>query len=143
MIHTSVLVHALWTTKDKKPLITKSKKEELCGHIRKFASAENIQLVNVNGWQEHLHALLFIQPDQSIDVLINLIKTESSFWANKKLKWTEKFEWESTYSVVSISRSQLEIVNVYINEQEEHHRKKTFEQEYNDYMNNYLFEKAQ
>ena len=140
MPFTKILIHAVWATKDRKPLMDKENKDLLCRHIREYAASKNIHLVNINGWQNHLHCFLSVLPEQNIATLMNLIKGESSHWANKHLKFSEKFGWQDDYFAVSVSQSHFEAVNNYINNQEQHHRKKTFEQEYNEFIKNYQFE---
>jgi putative transposase len=142
MSYTRILIHAVWSTKDWKPLMTKNNKEALCAHIREYSLSKNIHLLNVNGWQNHLHAFLSLMPEQNIATVINLIKGESSFWANKNLRWTERFGWQNDYFAVSISQSHFERVNNYISNQEEHHRKKTFQEEYAEFIKNYHFEQG-
>jgi REP element-mobilizing transposase RayT len=78
--------------------------------------------------------------DQNIATLMNLIKGESSFWANRNLQWSEKFGWQDEYFAVSVSQSHFEVVNRYISNQEEHHTKKTFQEEYDEFMAKYPFE---
>jgi REP element-mobilizing transposase RayT len=141
MPYTRLLVHAVWATKNRHPIMTISKKNNICTHIREYTKSKNIHLININGWNDHLHALLSLTPEQNISTIINLIKGESSFWANKNLKWTEKFGWQNDYFAVSISQSHFERVNGYISNQELHHQKKTFEKEYREFIQNYQFEK--
>ena len=78
--------------------------------------------------------------EQNIATLMNLIKGESSYWANKHLKWPEKFGWQDDYFAVSVGESQFDAVNSYISNQEEHHQRKTFQQEYDEFIKNYQFE---
>ena len=70
---------------------------------------------------------------------MNLIKGESSFWGNKNLQWSENFGWQDDYFAVSVSQSQMEAVNRYIGNQENHHKKKTFQQEYDEFIKSYDF----
>lgn len=140
MPFTRILIHAVWATKDRNPLMNKKNKDALCLHIRENAVLKNIHLINVNGWLDHLHCLISVSADQNIATLMNLIKGESSFWANRNLTWSEKFGWQDEYFAVSISQSQLEAINHYIDNQEEHHQKKTFQQEYDEFIRNYNFE---
>jgi REP element-mobilizing transposase RayT len=70
-----------------------------------------------------------------------LIKGESSFWINKNKLTIEKFEWQDEYFAVSVSESMLDKVRDYIKNQEEHHRKKTFQEEYDEFISKYGFEK--
>lgn len=140
MPFTKILIHAVWATKDRKPLMNKENKDALCQHIREYAKSKSIYLLNVNGWLDHLHCLISMSSDQNIATVMGLIKGESSFWANKNLNFTEKFGWQDDYFAVSIGESQLQILNNYIDNQEEHHKKKTFQQEYEEFIKKYDFE---
>ncbi len=135
-----ILIHAVWATKDRKPLLDKKNKDALCLHIREYAVLKNIHLINVNGWLDHLHCLISLSADQNIATVMNLLKGESSFWGNRNLTWGEKFGWQDEYFAVSVSQSQREAVNRYIDNQEEHHQKKTFQQEYDEFIRSYNFE---
>jgi putative transposase len=84
--------------------------------------------------------VLSMSSDQNIATLMSLIKEESSYWANKNLRWSERFGWQDDYFAVSAGESQFEAVNNYITNQEEHHQMKTFQQEYVEFMKNYHFE---
>jgi len=72
---------------------------------------------------------------------MQLIKGESSFWINKQGLTKEKFEWQDEYFAVSVSESMIDKVREYIKNQEEHHSKKTFQQEYDEFINKYGFTK--
>lgn len=140
MPFTRILIHAVWATKDRKPLMDKANKDALCTHIREYCVSKQIHLLNVNGWQNHVHCLISLSADQNIATVMNLIKGESSHWANKNLKWTEKFGWQDDYFAVSVSQSLFETVNNYISNQEEHHKRKTYQEEYDEFIKNYKFE---
>ena len=140
MPFTKILIHSVWATKDRKPLMSMENKNALCKHIREYALSKSIHLINVNGWKEHLHCFLSLSSDQNIATLMNLIKGESSFWASKNLKWSEKFGWQDEYFAVSVCQSRFDVVNNYISNQEDHHRKKTFQQEYDEFIKHYEFE---
>jgi REP element-mobilizing transposase RayT len=139
MPFTKILIHAVWATKDRKPLMNKENKDALCQHIREYAKSKSIYLLNVNGWLDHLHCLISMSSDQNIATVMGLIKGESSFWAHKNLNFTEKFGWQDDYFAVSIGESRLQILNNYIDNQEEHHEKKTFQQEYEEFIKKYDF----
>lgn len=70
---------------------------------------------------------------------MNLVKGESSYWANKNLKWPENFGRQDDYFAVSVSESQFDTVNKHITNQEEHHQRKTFQEEYDEFIKNYGF----
>src|ERR1044071_7074598 len=114
-----LFVHVVWATKDRKPLISRANKDSLCCHIREYALAKNIHLINVNGHLDHLHGFISMAAEQNIATIMNLIKGESSYWSNKNLKWPEKFGWQDDYFAVSVSESQFDAVNNYISNQEE------------------------
>jgi len=116
--------------------MNQTNKDALCLHIRENAKRKGIHLLNVNGWVDHLHAFIFLTPSQNTETIINLIKGESSYWANRSLKWPEKFGWQNEYFAVTVSPSHFDAVNAYIEQQEDHHRFKTFTEEYDQFMNN-------
>jgi putative transposase len=140
MPYIKLLVHAVWATKDRKPLMSLEHKRIICQHIRENAVKKNIHLLNVNGHHEHLHALISLTAEQDVSNVINLIKGESSFWANRNLRLKEKFGWQDDYFAVSVSQSHFEVVNNYINNQEEHHKNKSFKDEYDEFIKNYKFD---
>ncbi|OYU94520.1 MAG: transposase [Bacteroidetes bacterium B1(2017)] len=141
MPHTKLLIHAVWATKNRKPLLNKSQMNLLKKHMKEYAQTKNIYLLNVNGWLDHVHCLISLEPEQILSNVINLLKGESSFWINKNKICTEKFSWQNEYFAVSIGQSQFEAINNYINGQEIHHKKKSFEQEYDEFFEAYAFEK--
>lgn len=138
MPYIRLVLHVVWTVKDRKSLMSKTNKDALCSHIREYATEKNIHIININGWQNHLHCLLSLAADQNIATVMNLIKGESSFWANRNLKWKEKFGWQNDYYAVSISRSHEKAVSRYIDRQEVHHQIKTFQEEYDEFINKQL-----
>ena len=140
MPYIKILIHAVWATKSRKALLNKENKNVLCVHIRHYAKSKNIRLLNINGYKNHLHGLISLEAEQDIAKVMGLIKGESSFWANRNLKFPEKFGWQDEYFAVSIGESQFNAVNDYINRQEEHHRVKSFQEEYEEFMNKYKFE---
>ncbi len=137
MPYTRLVIHAVWSVKDRKPLMDKANKDALCGHIRDYTQDKKIHLINVNGWLDHLHCLISLSTDQNIATIMNLVKGESSFWANRNLSWSERFGWQDDYFAVSVSRSHEEAVNGYIENQEEHHKFKSFQEEYDAFLKKY------
>lgn len=140
MPYTRLVIHFVWSVKDRKPLLSKTNKDALCSHIREYATDKNIHLINVNGWLDHLHCLISLSADQNIATIMNLIKGESSYWANRNLSCSERFSWQDDYFAVSVSRSHEEAVNRYIENQEDHHRLKSFQEEYDEFLKKYGFE---
>jgi putative transposase len=141
MSFTNILIHAVWATKDGKDYLSGENKNLLCAHITEYAKTKDIHLININGCKNHLHCFISMSAAQNVATLMNLIKGESSYWANKHLKFAEKFGWQDEYYAASVSRSHFNVVNDYINNQEEHHRKKTFQQEYEEFIRDYNSDK--
>ena len=121
--------------------MSKSNKDDLCMHIRENAQNKGIHLLNINGWKDHLHAFISLTTSQNVETVINLIKGESSYWANRNLLWPEKFGWQDDYFAVTVSQSHYEVINNYIDRQEVHHQFKTFADEYEEFMRAYNFER--
>ena len=108
-------------------------------HIRENAKEKDIFIDTINGYSDHCHCLVSLGVDQIIQKTMHLIKGESSFWINKQVITEQKFEWQDDYFAVSVSESGVNAVREYIKNQETHHAKKTFQQEYDEFMNRYGF----
>jgi putative transposase len=125
-------LHCVWGTKDRVPFLNPEIRNKVISHIKENAREKGIYIDSINGHREHLHCLISLNPDQSLSKVIMLIKGESSFWINKHKHTGYKFEWAEDYYGASVSGSHLNKVREYIRTQEEHHRKKSWEEEYNE-----------
>jgi len=133
-------IHYVWATKRRAPLLEKNIRQKVFNHIKENGQKKNIHIDSVNGYSEHAHALVSLRPEQSISEVAQLMKGESSYWINKNKLIRHSFEWQDDYFAVSVSESAVNAVRSYINTQEEHHRKETFEEEYDELMKRYGFE---
>ncbi len=133
------MVHAVWGTKNREPILTKELRTTIIKHIRENAKTKEIHIDRLNGYTDHLHCLLSLNADMSISKAMQLKKGESAFWINKQKLTKSKFEWADEYFAVSVSESMLDKVRAYIDGQEEHHKKKTFQQEYEEFIKSYNF----
>ena len=137
-----VYIHFVWCTKNRIPFLASPEiRKQLWQHIRQNAKEKNIFIDFVNGYNNHCHCLVSLGIDQTIQKTMQLIKGESSFWINKHDLIKQKFEWQDEYFAVSVSESGIDKVREYIKNQEVHHHKKTFEQEYNNFISEYNFQK--
>ena len=118
MSYVKIYIHAVWATKDRLPYLKNELKTMVIDHIRENAKTKNIYIDHINGYSEHLHALISMDADQSIANIVNLLKGESSFWINKQNLIKTKFAWQDEYFAVSIGESQIEAVRQYIRSQE-------------------------
>ncbi len=141
MGYTKLWVHIVWTTKNRRPLLVKEVRSVIFDHIREYASKKSIYIDCLNGCLEHVHCLVSMGPGQNVEEILRLLKGESSHWINKSKIRTGKFEWQDEYFAVSVSESAVNRVRAYINNQENHHRKKTFSEEYQEFMKNYKFDR--
>ena len=132
-----VWVHMVFSTKNREPYLQKEIREQLLLHIKENASKKEIWLDCVNGYSEHLHCLISLGREQTISKVAQLIKGESSFWLNKNRFIKSKFIWQDDYWAVSVSESHLKLIRDYIRTQEEHHKKRTFNDEINEFIEKY------
>nr|WP_319573002.1 IS200/IS605 family transposase [uncultured Draconibacterium sp.] len=132
-------LHCVWGTKSRVPLLTDENKPRILDHILTNAKTKGIFIYSINGYRDHIHCLISLLPEQNIAKVIQLIKGESSYWVNKE-NLCKNFKWADEYFAVSISESQVEKVKIYIQNQEIHHKKKSWEEEYNEFIKNYNFE---
>lgn len=137
-----VYIHFVWSTKNRYPFLrSKELRQKMWNHIRENAREKNIFIDFVNGYSDHCHCLVSMGRDQTIEKVMQLIKGESSFWVNKNQLTKEKFEWQDEYFAVSVSESAIETVRNYIKNQEAHHSKKSFQQEHDEFISKYGFER--
>lgn len=141
MGYIKIWVHLVWTTKNRAPILVKEIRKPLFEHILENARSKNIYVDHINGYLEHVHCLISLRSGQTIDNILMLLKGESSHWANKQKLVKPKLEWQDEYFAVSVSESDINRVREYIKNQEEHHRKTGFPEEYDEFMTKYGFEK--
>ena len=133
-------IHFVWSTKNRIPyLSTKEIRAAMWNHIKVNAKEKEIFIDTVNGHKEHCHCLVSLGADQTISKLMQLIKGESAFWFNKQNFIQTKLEWQDEYFAVAVSESILNKVRDYIKDQEAHHTKKTYQQEYDEFIKRYGF----
>jgi len=134
MSHVKLWIHAVWGTKNHVRILNKEVRRQLFEHIRENAKDKQIYIDFINGDMEHIHCLLALNADMTIAKVIQLIKGEAAFWANKNSLLKTKLEWADEYLAVSVSESMLDKVRDYIKNQEEHHKKMTFKDEYDKFI---------
>ena len=142
MPYVKVYIHFVWSTKNREPFLnTKELRLKVWQHIRENAKEKEIFIDFINGYAEHCHCLISLGVDQTIQKIMQLLKGESAYWINKNQLTGSKFEWQNEYFAASVSESILNKVREYIKNQEEHHHRKTFQEEYDEFIRKYGFEK--
>ncbi|MCF8396254.1 MAG: IS200/IS605 family transposase [Melioribacteraceae bacterium] len=141
MSYIKIFIHFIWATKNREKLITKETKPKLLSHIKKNAKEKNIFIDTINCEADHIHILISLGKDQTVSKVAQMIKGESSYWWNNESGIGTNFQWQDEYMAVSVSESALERVREYIRNQEAHHRKKMFSEEYELFLRKYGFKK--
>ena len=127
--YTNILIHALFSTKDRRPSLVPEIRDETFGYLGGAVNALGGQSLLVNGPRDHVH-MLFVQPRTlSVADVMEKVKANSPGWV--KDRWADRrhFGWQTGYAAFSMSTSQVEQVKRYIRNQEEHHRKISFIEE--------------
>lgn len=132
-----IWVHFVFATKNREAYLHPEIRKQVFQHIKQNAEEKAIWLDSVNGFSDHVHCLLSLNKNQRISDVVQLIKGESSFWINKNKLTKNKFSWQDDYWAVSVSESHLQATRNYIFKQEEHHQKKSFTEEIEEFMNKY------
>ncbi len=126
MAHTyaSNFIHCVFSTKDRRPLIPAIRATELHAYLIGIARGEGLSLMAAGGTANHIHLLFALPATVSLAHAVQKLKGSSSRWMGPG------FSWQEGYGAFSVSASQVELVKGYIERQEEHHRKRDFEQEF-------------
>jgi REP element-mobilizing transposase RayT len=132
--YTQIHIHVVFAVKFRKALIQHEWKDELYKYITGTIQSEGHKLLAVNGMTDHIHILFGQRPNQSLSDLMSRIKGHSSKWINEKGFTHEKFQWQEGYGAFSYEKTTVPRVIAYILNQDEHHRKQTFLEEYLDFL---------
>ncbi len=141
MSYVRIWLHCVWGTKNRVSFLNDSNKQIILTHIRENAKSKGIYIDFINGHKEHIHCIISLDAEQTLAKTIQLIKGESSFWINKNNYALGNFEWADEYFAVSVSESQIDNVREYIKNQEIHHKRKSWEDEYNEFIEKYGFKR--
>ena len=127
---TNLLYHIVYSTKFRQGLIVPALRERLYQYIGGIVREKKGILLQIGGTQDHVHILAKLSPTFAISDVLKDVKTNSSKWVNEGDIVQVRFEWQTGYAAFSVSESQVGKVREYIQTQEEHHRKKTFREEF-------------
>lgn len=138
---TKIWIHGIWRTKDRISLIKSDYEKQLYDHIKdKLENELGCKVRIINGTEDHIHVLFLLNPNYSIKDIFQRMKGDSSHWINKNDFTKNKFVWQMGYGGFSVSESIVKEVERYIKNQKEHHKKVTFQQEYELFMQKYGLE---
>lgn len=132
--YTQIHIQAVFAVQNRDCLIRDVWKQELYQYIAGIVQRNKHKILAINGMSDHVHILFGFRPSQSLSELMQDIKGSSSKWINEKKFLKGKFSWQEGYGAFSYSKSGLSNVIEYIKEQEEHHKKRSFIDEYEDLL---------
>ncbi len=127
------LFHIIFSTKGRVGIIRPDFKNDLYKYISGIAK-EDSQILKINGIDNHVHILVKIKPSMSVSDFVCKLKSNSSKWVSENFELSYGFQWQGGFSSFSVSESQAGVISGYIDRQEEHHRKFSFEKELEDFL---------
>ena len=128
--YTQIHIQVVFAVQDRASLIAPVWKDELYRYIMGIIQNHDHKVLQINGMPDHLHILFGMRPTQALSDLIKQVKQDSSKWINQKGFVRGRFSWQSGFGAFSYAKSDLPNVIAYIKHQEEHHRIRTFREEY-------------
>jgi putative transposase len=133
MSYVNILVHVVWSTKYRNPILINPGRKILLQHIFENGKTKEVYIDFIGGYLDHVHCLVMLGRTQSISNVVQLVKGESSHWANKNRIFAQRLEWAEDYYAGSINPSAREQLRTYIQNQEDHHSKITYNEELKEF----------
>lgn len=145
--YTQLHIQFVFAVKYRKALIAREWNEQLHKYMTAIFQDNKHKMLQINSEPDHIHILIGLRPHQSISSLMQLVKGESSCWLNEKRFCNEKFAWQEGSGAFSYAKNQVQDVIKYIQNQESHHKKESFLEEYKkilidfdiDWKEDYIF----
>jgi putative transposase len=136
----SILIHLVFSTKDREPFITPAIETELHPYMAKIFRELKSPSLTINGTSDHVHTLFSLGRVIKVADLVEEVKTESSKWIKTKGREFKNFHWQRGYGAFSIGQSNVTALKLYIRNQKQHHRRVTFQEEYRKFLKSYGIE---
>lgn len=137
---TQLYIHIVFAVKNRNSLINQTWEDKLYKYITGTVQKMGQKMLRINGMPDHIHFLIGLKPDIAISDLVREVKKSSTSFIKEKKLTKLNFSWQSGYGAFSVSHSQLDKVINYIINQKEHHRKRTFKEEYIELLKKYEIE---
>ncbi len=126
----SVLIHCVWSTKKREPSLNADLRGRLWPYLGGIAREKKMKAMAIGGTADHVHMLISLPPTLSVAKAVQLLKGNSSKWIHETFSRTRSFEWQEGYGAFSISVSGIDATVSYIRNQTEHHRARSFREEF-------------
>ena len=133
----NIIVHLIFSTKDRFPFLREEIQEELNPYLATILKDLESPVIKISSISDHVHLLFRLSKNLAICDAVEKLKTGSSKWIKRKGRMFLKFHWQSGYGAFSVSQSNVSQVIKYIERQKEHHRKKTFQEEFRSFLVKY------
>lgn len=127
---TSLHYHIVFSTKNREPWLTENIRDRLWPYLGGIARANGMIAHEVGGVSDHVHLAVSLPPTLALSKAVQLVKGSSSKWIKETFSEGRGFVWQDGYAAFTVSKSQLDAVRAYIRGQAEHHRRKSFAEEY-------------
>jgi len=128
--YSQIYLHTVFTVKGRENLLPKKIRQQLFTYIIGIMKSRNQTTIAINGVEDHIHMLFRLRPNQRISDLMKEVKAGSSRFINQQQLIKGKFAWQEGYGAFSCGRKDVESVSKYIHDQEEHHKRHDFKEEY-------------
>lgn len=138
--YTQIHIQCVFAVKFRQSVIQADWKERLHKYITGIVQNNGHKMIAINGMPDHIHLFFGFRPNQSLSDLMRMVKGDSSEWINKQKLCQTTFRWQEGYGAFSYAKSQVKAVALYIENQEEHHRKKPFLEEYKNFLERFEVE---
>ena len=132
---TQIYYHVVFAVRNRKSMITSDIKEDLYKYISGIINNQKQKLLIINGMPDHVHILLNCKPDVNLSNTVKEIKEHSTKFLNNEKKLNGKFYWQAGFGAFSVSKRDVNMICNYIKNQEEHHTKRSFKNEFVDFLN--------
>ncbi|PYK14474.1 MAG: IS200/IS605 family transposase [Verrucomicrobia bacterium] len=138
--YTSLHYHVVCSTKNREPFLGEAIRDRLFAYLGGIARENKMTALEIGGVADHVHLLLSIPASLALSKAVQLLKGGSSHWLKETFPNVNDFAWQDGYAVFTVSQSQLDDVRAYIRSQPEHHRTKTFVEEYRAFLTRHRIE---
>jgi len=132
--YTQIYIHSVFAVRNRDFAISKKWNNELYKYITGIVQNLGNKMLAINGMPDHVHMLIGLNSQQAVSKLLQEVKANSSKWINESSFFKGRFSWQEGFGAFSYSHSQLDTVIKYIQKQQEHHKKKTFREEYLEFL---------
>jgi REP element-mobilizing transposase RayT len=132
-----VIIHVIFSTKDRRPLLDGGIRPKLHAYLATVARNLDCEAYRVGGVADHVHLAIRLSRTVTIAALVESLKTSSSKWLKKQSHELMAFSWQSGYGCFSIGPTDLDALRAYIDDQENHHRTRTFQEEFRMFLKKY------